>query len=212
MSRFDQGKQFIRTTLLPFFLRVFLIAVIAFAFLLTLVLSGSRDLFQGNPSIMIVLGCQVEESGPSQSLQDRLDKAFAYYQENPEIIIIVSGGQGSNEPMPEAQAMSDYLVEKGVPFSKIYQENQSRNTHQNLSFTRVLMEEEGLKGDIIITSSGFHLFRAAMLWDKVGGDSSTLSLLAADVTHIPSRIHSHIRESLALVKTFVFDQGQAPLP
>lgn len=184
-----------------------------FLLLLGVVLQGSRDGIQGNPEIMIVLGCQVMPSGtPSQSLADRLNKALSYWAENPEILIIVSGGQGDNEPTTEAYAMAQYLINGGVDQTQIFQEGNSRNTHQNLSYTMALMVQEGLTGDIVIVSSGFHLTRAKMLWGRVGGDTDTLSLLAAPVTHQASFIKSHIREPLALVKSFLFDQGQVALP
>lgn len=184
-----------------------------FLLLLGVVLQGSQDEIQGNPEIMIVLGCQVMPSGsPSQSLADRLDKALSYWVENPEILIIVSGGQGDNEPTTEAYAMAQYLINGGVDQTQIYQEGNSRNTHQNLSYTMALMAQEGLSGDIVIVSSGFHLTRAKMLWGRVGGDTDTLSLLAAPVTHQASLMKSHIREPLALVKSFIFDQGQVALP
>lgn len=193
---------------LTFLLIVLTFATGTFLFLLGLVLSGSRDQIQGSPEIMIVLGCQVMDWGPSQSLADRLDCALDYFQENPEMIIIVSGGQGDNEPTTEAFAMAQYLMERGVAEEQIYQEGNSRNTHQNLSFTRTLMEKEGLSGDILVVSSGFHLQRAKLLWKRVGGDPAQLSLLAAPVTDVPACIYSHVRESFALVKSFFFDQGQ----
>lgn len=186
-----------------------LLGILTFGTLLGIVLSNSHDQLQGEPEIMIILGCLVEPQGPSQSLADRLDKALEYWESHPGITIIVSGGQGSNEPMTEAKAMHDYLVARGVPSSQIYQEGNSSNTHQNLTFTVKLMEEEGLSGDVLIVSSGFHLGRAKLLWGRVGGDTETLSLLAAPVTHVPSLIHSHIRESFAIVKSFLFDQGLA---
>lgn len=201
------------------FLLIFL-GIGSFLLLLGIVLHGSQDTLQGNPEIMIILGCQVMPTGfPSQSLADRLDKALEYWQENPTITIIVSGGQGDNEPTTEAFAMANYLIQEGVDPQQIYQEGQSRNTHQNLSFSFFLMEElkeEGLIsdvfGDILIVSSGFHLTRAQMLWVRVTGNTQNLSLLAAPVTHATSYLKSHIREPLALVKSFLFDKGIVALP
>lgn len=183
-------------------------ALTGFFLLLGIVLSGSRDSIHGNPEIMIILGCQVMENGPSQSLVDRLDKALTYLEEFPDMTIIVSGGQGSNEPTTEAYAMKQYLVEHGISEAQIYEEGNSHNTHQNLSFSTDLMEKEGLTGDVVIVSSGFHLFRSKMLWERVGGDGERLSVLAAPVTDGPSWRHSHMREPLALVKSFLFDKGK----
>jgi len=54
---------------------------------------------------MIVLGCGLEGERPSQMLWRRLTAAQAYLQQHPDIPVIVSGGQGSDEIMTEAQCM-----------------------------------------------------------------------------------------------------------
>ena len=88
--------------------------VLSFAILLGLVLTGSYDHISGDPQVMIILGCQVRENGPSVLLKDRLDEALSYLEEHPDLTVVVSGGQGPDEPTTEAQAMADYLVERGV--------------------------------------------------------------------------------------------------
>ena len=57
-------------------LAALLACALAFAVLLGLVLSGARDRVEGEPGVLVVLGCQVREDGPSVLLQDRLDKAL----------------------------------------------------------------------------------------------------------------------------------------
>ena len=92
-----------------------LAGAVAFSALLGAVLWGSRDQIQGEPQVMIVLGCKVEEWGPSVLLRDRLEEALDYWEEHPGLTIVVSGGQGPNEPTTEARAMADYLIDAGVP-------------------------------------------------------------------------------------------------
>lgn len=67
---------------------------------------------------VIVLGAQVNGDGPGRTLRLRLDKAAEYAMQNPETVFILSGGQMSQETESEAQAMRDYLLEKGVPGSR----------------------------------------------------------------------------------------------
>ncbi len=185
-----------------------LFSLVLYGTLLSIVLGGSVDKLKSDPDIMIVLGCQVMEWGPSQSLEDRLREGLELLDKFPDLYIIVSGGQGSNEPTTEAQAMAAFFIAHGVEEDRIYQEGNSHNTHQNLSYSRLLMEEEGLEGNVVIVSSGFHLVRASFLWERVGGDGDTLSVVAAPVTHQPSWIKSHLREPLALIKSFLFDHGR----
>ena len=64
-------------------LALILLGALVFGGLLGLVLSGSHDAVQGNPQVMVVLGCQVKPWGPSVLLQDRLDKALEYLEDHP---------------------------------------------------------------------------------------------------------------------------------
>ena len=182
--------------------------VLCFGLLLGAVLYGSYDHVRGQPRTMIVLGCQVKPWGPSVLLRDRLDKALAYLQEHPQVTVIVSGGQGPDEPVSEAQCMRDYLVEHGIAPERIHMEDVSHNTHENLTNSAALMEELGLeeKDGVVLVSNGFHLTRARMLWGRVTGEERPVSTLAAPSSHAPSRTWMYIREPLALVKSFFTDR------
>ena len=108
---------------------------VAFGALFGAVLYGSHDHIQGDPQVMVILGCQVKPWGPSILLQDRLDEALGYLEDHPDMTVVVSGGQGPDEPSTEAQAMADYLIEHGISEDTILQENMSHNTSQNLCYT-----------------------------------------------------------------------------
>lgn len=187
-------------------LALILLGALVFGGLLGLVLSGSHDAVQGNPQVMVVLGCQVKPWGPSVLLQDRLDKALDYLKDHPEVVVVVSGGQGENEPTTEAQGMADYLVDHGFARENILLETQSHNTHQNLTYSARHLEEAGvdIREGVVIVSNGFHLTRAKMLAGRAGYEN--VSTLAAPSSHLPSRLKMYIREPLALVKSFVFDR------
>ena len=192
--------------LLALALALVLAGALTFAVLLGLVLSGAHDDVDGNPQVIILLGCQVREDGPSVLLRDRLDEALAYWEDHEDTLIVVSGGQGSNEPTTEARAMADYLEERGVEWDQILLEDRSHNTAQNLRYSRALLEEAGedLSGGVIVVSNGFHLTRARMLAQRAGFDQ--VSTLAAPTSHLPSRLQMYIREPLALVKSFLLDR------
>lgn len=185
-----------------------LIGVLCFGGLFGAVMHGSYDHINGNPQIMVILGCQVKPWGPSILLQDRLDKALDYLEEHPDVIVVVSGGQGPDEHVTEARAMADYLMEHGVEEARILLEEDSHNTVQNLRYTARLLEEEGYdtQQDVVVVSNGFHLTRVRMLFERVWGGDENLSTLAAPSSHVPSRIKMYIREPLALVKSFVLDR------
>lgn len=192
--------------ILKIFLALVALGVLVFGALLGQVLSGAHDDVDGDPQVMIILGCKLEDWGPSWMLQDRLDKALDYLQDHPDVTVVVSGGQGDNEPDTEAQGMADYLAEHGVSRENIILETMSHNTWQNLSYSAKHLEEAGydIKDGAIIVSNGFHLTRAKMLAGRVGFEN--VSVLAAPSSHTPSRLKMYIREPIALVKSFVLDR------
>ena len=191
---------------LKLFLTLALLGLLVFGALLGQVLGGAHDDISGDPQVMVILGCQLHDWGPSVMLQDRLDKALEYLEDHPDMTVVVSGGQGEDEPTSEAQGMADYLADHGFDRENIILEDRSVNTFQNLSYTARLLEESGIDVEegVVIVSNGFHLTRAKMLAGRVGFEN--VSVLAAPSSHTPTRLKMYVREPLALVKSFVFDR------
>ena len=191
---------------LKLFLTLALLGLLVFGALLGQVLGGAHDDISGDPQVMVILGCQLHDWGPSVMLQDRLDKALEYLEDHPDMTVVVSGGQGENEPTSEAEGMADYLEAHGISRDNIILETQSRNTNQNLRYSIQHLADAGfdITGKIVIVSNGFHLTRARMLAERIGlVDVSTLS---APSSHTPTRLKMYIREHMALVKSFVIDR------
>ncbi len=70
----------------------------------------------------------------------------------------------------------------------------------------VLADLKNAGHQVVLVSSGFHLTRARVLWERASGGAGELSPLAAPCTHVPSRLKMYIREPFALVKSFLFDR------
>ena len=130
------------------------------------ILSGFTQ--KGGPGLdyLVVLGAQMKRSGPSKALQYRLDAAIRYLEENPDTRVIVSGGQGPDEHISEAQGMYDYLVEKGIDKNRILKEDKSVNTFQNLSFSAQYLDRE--QDAVGVVTNNFHVFRAVRTAKKAG--------------------------------------------
>ena len=203
-QRKDKGKYLVGW--IRALLALILVGVLSFCGLFACVMYGAYDHIQGEPEVMVILGCQVRQDGPSVLLRDRLDEALDYLEDHPDMTVVVSGGQGPDEPTSEAQAMADYLTAHGVEEEKVLLEPDSHNTAQNLRLSMAVLEEAGadLSGGVILVSNGFHLTRARMLAERAGYDS--VSTLAAPSSHLPSRLHMYVREPLALVKSFFLDR------
>ena len=184
-----------------------LVGALIFGVLLGYVLHGSRDHIVGEPDTMLILGCQVMPWGPSTLLLDRLDTALEHLESNPDMTVVVTGGQGENEPVSEAQAMYDYLTERGVSEEQILMEDRATSTLENLHNTSELLAEHGYDTtqEILVVTNDFHLTRTRMLFKRVWGGDYNLNTLAAPTSHLPSRLKMYIREPLALIKSALLD-------
>lgn len=111
---------------------------------------------------VIVLGAGVRGTEPSLILSSRIDRAYTYLTENPDVICIVSGGKGNGENISEAQCMYEHLTARGIEAERIWLEDQSTSTRENLRFSLALIEEKtGQRpSQAAVLSNEFHLFRA----------------------------------------------------
>ncbi len=148
------------------FLVMFCLGCLLFVFVEGLILSGFSAKGKEGLDYIIVLGAQMKEHGPSRVLKMRLDTAYDYLTDNPDTVVIVSGGQGNDEHVSEAQGMYDYLVEKGVEPERILKEDKSRNTSQNINYSGELLDRENCSVGIV--TNNFHIFRATHIAEKSG--------------------------------------------
>lgn len=144
---------------------------------------------------VVVLGAQVRGKRPSYNLCRRLDAACQYLGENPNTRVILSGGQGSGEEISEAQAMAEYLEEKGIERERMILEDQSRNTDENLRYSREKMTETDPK--VVLATNGFHVFRSVRIAKKQG--LTQVEGLGAPVQWytVPNM---YVREGIAVIK------------
>lgn len=116
----------------------------------------------------IVLGCRVYGERASLSLVERLEAAYDYLIENPEADCVVSGGQGPGEDISEAECMYRWLVDKGIEPARIYKEDKSTSTEENVAFSKEIIEENGLFQKVVIITNEYHIYRAGMIADENG--------------------------------------------
>lgn len=114
-------------------------------------------------AVALVLGCKTYGDRPSLMLEERLDAALSYLEENPETSCVVSGGKGPDETVSEAEVMQQYLLDKGIDASRIYVENQSTNTRENIAFSSEIIKSQGLGDEVAIVTNEFHEYRAMQI-------------------------------------------------
>ena len=130
-------------------------------------------------------------------LKRRIDKAVEAYHnsKNPHIKIIASGGQGGDEKISEAQAITNYLLEEtDVPQDGIILEDQSRTTYENLLFSKELGEKLVAKPQFLFVTNDYHVFRTSTYARKLNMKGDGLGCRTAGY-YIPS---AFIREYVAL--------------
>ncbi|MCF0134713.1 MAG: YdcF family protein [Blautia sp.] len=144
---------------------------------------------------VIVLGAQVKKDRPSKALMKRLQKALEFYKENPDVLLILSGGMGDGEDITEAECMRRYLVQNGVDEKHLILEENSTTTKENLIFSDRITGCAEHKTAIV--SNDFHIARSILLAEKLG---------YLEVTGLPAesdfimQLHYIIREDFALIK------------
>lgn len=119
-------------------------------------------------STAIVLGAQVKPWGPSVILRGRIDAAKSYLDDSPNANAVLSGGQGSDEIMSEAQCMYNVLTESKIDSSRLYMEDKSTNTTENIRNSMKIIEDNNLNTDITIVTDGFHQLRARIICSQLG--------------------------------------------
>lgn len=114
---------------------------------------------------IVVLGAKVNGTQPSGALRYRILRAAEYLGDNPETIAVLSGGQGADEGVSEAQCMYENLVALGVDPARLAMEDRSTDTAENLRFSRALIPEGASVG---LVTNNFHIFRSLALARKQG--------------------------------------------
>lgn len=124
---------------------------------------------------LIILGCEIIGEKPSLMQVERLNAALRYLNQYPDTDVICSGGQGKKEKISEAYAMKKWLIQKGIDPKRIYLEDRSETTAQNLQYSKKIISDEGLNPRTALCSNEFHLYRAVRMAKGLGMECKTVS-------------------------------------
>ncbi len=155
---------------------------------------------------MVVLGAKVNRDGPSVSLWDRICGAYEYLEAHPNVIAVVSGGQGTDEPITESECMYRELVMLGIDPNRIWEEEEATSTWENLNFSLDLIEARtGERPEKLgVLSSEYHLFRASLFANAC--DVEFVGIPAR--TSRPSQMINHFMREVAGVWHYLLLGGQ----
>ena len=139
-----------------------------------LMIKGVLNKPQGKETL-IVLGCRVYGEKASLSLRERLDAAYEYLIKNPEVYCVVSGGQGPGEDISEAECMYRYLTDKGIEGARIFKEDKSTSTRENIAFSMQVIKDNDLPTEIAIATSEYHQYRVSLIAEGLGVENTAVS-------------------------------------
>ena len=142
------------------------VGIIVFAVLLLWIIRTGRQRPSPGAKYCIVLGCKVNDDGPSLSLYYRIKAAEEYLKTSPETVCIVSGGKGGDEPVSEADCIAEELIRRGIPEERIIRETKSFSTKENITNSLALMDSPD--AETVIISSDYHMLRALLIARKTG--------------------------------------------
>ena len=114
---------------------------------------------------VVVLGAGLMGKRVTPLLAARINRGIEVYRRNPGSKIIMSGGQGPDEEIPEAVAMAKYAEEKRVPKKDIIVEDKSKTTRENLIFSHRLIKSDSR---FAIVTNSYHVYRALVLAKRLG--------------------------------------------
>jgi uncharacterized SAM-binding protein YcdF (DUF218 family) len=182
----------------------FFIGLVSFVFIEALIIQSAISKHKEKSDYLMILGAGLRGEVPSTALYQRLYASLEYIEMNPNVKIVVSGGQGPGESITEAEAMESFLIKHGVAKQQIIKEDKSTSTLENLKFTKEILEELDRRENIEVTivTNNFHMFRAKFLAQRQG----------LKVYGYPAKLHPmlvptcFVREYLAVINSFIFDR------
>lgn len=156
-----------------------------------------------NKQYIIVLGAGLLDGNKvSPLLKSRIDVAIKFAKKQYDKIgdyplLIMSGGQGGDETIPEGRAMKEYALQQDYPEELVESEEQSKTTYQNMLFSKKLIEKYNKidEQDGIFATSDYHVFRAAGYARLVG---LNIDGIGANTSHY-FVYNAYLREYVAIL-------------
>ena len=123
---------------------------------------------------LIVLGCTASPDGsPSPDQRERVLEGIREYRSGSAQHLIMTGGAAHNA-FTEAHVMARFALSQGVPADAILEEDQARNTIQNIFYSAEIMHQHGWSSAEIVSSPS-HLPRVSLIVKTFDREHPTLA-------------------------------------
>ncbi|MEU4362617.1 YdcF family protein [Promicromonospora sp. NPDC023987] len=148
------------------------------------------------PAAVVVLGSGLVQGRVPPLLAQRVALGVDVQRRELTSVLVLSGGQGADEPRSEGEAMAQHAREIGAPAERMLVESASTTTGANLRLSRTLLAESGIEGSVLAVTNDYHAFRAATLLRKLGITGHAIGARTARY-YLPSAL---LREFIALLR------------
>lgn len=101
----------------------------------------------------------------SPLLAARIKRGIEIMKNNPDSKLILSGGKGKDENIPEAVAMANYAKNLGIKQDQMILETKSKTTNENIKFSHELMLPNSR---FCLVTNSYHVYRALVLAKRQG--------------------------------------------
>jgi uncharacterized SAM-binding protein YcdF (DUF218 family) len=194
----------------PRFIRLFMIAglccfVISFVIIESLIIQGGKTGDINNIDCILVLGAGLRDNRPSPILSERLNTAIEVLEGNSKLKAVLCGGLGEGKNISEAEAMKRYLTEHGISQDRIFLEEHSTDTQENIEFARRLIEENGLGKRVGVITSDFHLWRSVMQCKRSGLEATGIATRTPGGAVV--KANYNVREYFSIIVFFIEGSG-----
>jgi len=179
-------------------------AILQFAVVESIIIFNGKSDPEIRTDYLIILGAGIKGETLSLALYERLMVGLKYLEKYPDVQVVVSGGQGPDETITEAEAMRRFLVSRGIEERRILLETRATSTMENFVFSKSLIEQKsgGSVSDITFVTNSFHILRAKML----AGRNELHAHALSSKTPVQVIVQVHIREYLAIFKSLLVDK------
>ncbi len=131
--------------------------------------SGNFTYGEPPSSILVPGDGMFVQSRITEELKVRLDKALEFYEKNPELPIILSGGIDESRALPQCIAMKSYIEkqcrEKNIPLPEIITDEVSLSLNESLDFIA------NLNTTSYVVVNRFNLPRAKLVCSRLSPES-----------------------------------------
>ncbi len=181
---------------------LFISTLIIYIIMMCVIARLDYPLLTKKEKAVIVLGAGLNATQVSETLKRRLDSAVRFYNKHEGVTICVTGSQGQNEIIPEAQAMRQYLLDNSIPADDILYDPESPDTYTNIKNALTLFRERGvdLSGGVLIATNHFHCYRSAAYAKMHGIKAPTFAPSGLPLSQL---LPSYSRELAAILRLWV---------